>query len=403
MSETTHVAFYPLTFAAEPDGVTVGRSDIDSYALLPVDGVELLHQLASGMSIEEAADWYHTAFGERIDMTDFVDTLREFGFVRDGQADNEASGVETSGIWLRRLGNALFSPAAWICYSALVLASLVEMAVHPVLRPNFHNVFFTSSLVAVQLVLALVQMPAVLWHEWFHVLAGRRLGLSTRLGVGRRWYYFVFQTELNGLLSVPRRKRYLPFLAGMVADVLLLCALTLIAAAGLPGGLSWLNRLALAIAYTTLLRLGWQCYLFLRTDLYFVLTTALGCTNLHEATSAYLRARLQRVPGVRPSTTDDQDWSPRDRRIAPWFALITLAGAVFVIAAAIIVVLPMGIEFVRRVSSALSEGMADEGRFWDSLISVVLLIAQFGVLPLLAGRIQKRGDEPSSRIREESL
>jgi len=131
------------------------------------------------------------------------------------------------------------------------------------------NVFFSPSFVVVQVVLALAQLPAVLWHEWFHVLAARRLGLPSRLGIGRRLYFVVFETELNGLLGVPRRHRYLPLLAGMLADVLIFSGLTLAAAVDLNDGLSWVGRLCLALAYTVLLRLAWQFYVFLRTDLYY--------------------------------------------------------------------------------------------------------------------------------------
>ena len=108
--------------------------------------------------------------------------------------------------------------------------------------------------------------------------------MPSRLGVNRRLYFFVFETRLDGLLGLPRRQRYLPFFAGMLADVLVASGLTLAALAGLHGAsygaMSWPARLALAIAYTTLLRVAWQLFVFLRTDPYFALTTALGCTNL---------------------------------------------------------------------------------------------------------------------------
>src|SRR5256885_13240750 len=102
MAETTHLEFHPLTFAEEPDGVTVGRSDIASYALLPSDGAELLRRLTGGMPVREAADWYRAEFGERIDMADFVDSLRELGFIR---ADREAS-ASSRPVRLRALGKA---------------------------------------------------------------------------------------------------------------------------------------------------------------------------------------------------------------------------------------------------------------------------------------------------------
>ena len=69
------------------------------------------------------------------------------------------------------------------------------------------------ALFAGQALLALV-------HESFHVLAGRRLGLRTSVRISRRFYYAVYETRLDGLVSVPRRQRYLVILAGLLADVL---------------------------------------------------------------------------------------------------------------------------------------------------------------------------------------
>lgn len=402
MPDTTQLTFHPLTFVAEPDGVTVGRPDIGSFVQLPSDGAELLRKLVGGMSLAEAADWYRTEFGEPIDLDDFVDALRELAFVRTDE--DPADGPPP--VRLRALGRAAFSPVAWSCYVVVLGVAVVAMVTQPVLRPHFQHVFFTSSLVVVQLVLALVQMPVALLHESFHMLAGRRLGLPTRLGVGRRWYYFVFETELNSLLGVPRAQRYLPFLAGMVGDLVLFGCLVLVALADLPGGLSLVGRFALAVAFLTLLRLVWQCYLFLRTDLYYVLTTALGCTNPHEATVAYLRRRFRALPGVRPSEVDFEEFSPRDRKVAPAFALVTAGGVAALLVTAVFAVVPIAVEFGQRVVSALAAGAA-EARFWDSLISVVLLVAQFVVLPLLAGGAKPADSTPSPsptrEIREEAV
>jgi uncharacterized membrane protein SirB2 len=401
----TRLEFHPLTFVEERDGVLVGRADIESYAVLPTDGVALLNQLSGGVSAEDAATWYEATFGEPIDIMDFVSTLYELGFIRvDGQQATEPERVR-----YQLLGRLVFSPGAWIVYAAVIVMGVIAMISRPGLRPSTHHVFFCSSLVVIQIVVALVQMPVSLWHEWFHVLAGRRLGLPTRLGVGRRLYFFVFETHLNGLLGVPRSKRYLPFLAGMLADILLFSGLTLtaIAADGLHGAFSWVGKLALAIAYLILLRLAWQFYLFLRTDLYYVFVTACGCTDLHGATSAYLRARVARLirlshldklapvtwipgwprlPGLGSVPVDDTDWSPRDRAVAPWFALITLVGTGFLIAGVVFAVVPVLVEFVQRIADGLAGGAVDTSRFWDAAVTLMMAIIQFGVLPIAAGR-----------------
>jgi len=387
----TAVEFHPLTFVDEPDGVVVGRSDTQSYAVLPDDGAALLRRLASGMTLEEAARWYHTEFGELVDMTDFLDTLRELGFVREG-TDEPA---RLPPLRLRRLGAWAFSPAAWAGYTALVTACVVMLVTHPRVRPHADNVFFSPSLVAVQVSLALAQVPAVSWHEFFHVLAGRRLGVPTRLSMSRRLYFLVVETDLDGLYSVPRRQRYVPFLAGMLADVLLFSALTLLAGSG-P---SWAAGPALAVAYTTLLRLAWQFYLFLRTDLYYVVTTLLGCSALHDATSAYMRTKLTRLPGVRPPDRGDESaWSPRDRLMAPWFALVTVFGVGFLLATAALAVVPLLWGFVTRLGPQLAHGTAGGAGFWDAIVSLSLFATEFALLVLVSRReAARKGTQPRSK------
>jgi hypothetical protein len=382
----TRLDFHPLTFVEERDGITVGRSDTQSYALLPPDGVVLLRCLVEGMPLSDAADWYRATFGEPVDMADFVATLHDLGFVKvDGEESPDPPRVR-----FQSLGRAAFSSVAWLCYAGVSVGCLLAMAAHPQLRPHAQNIFFSPSLVVVQIVLALAQLPALLWHEWFHVLAARRLGLPSRLGIGRRLYFVVFETELNGLLGVSRRQRYLPFLAGMLADVLLFGGLTLAAAVDLNNGFSWVGRLCLALAYTVLLRLAWQFYVFLRTDLYYVFTTVLGCTNLHEVTSAYLRDRFDWLPGVRPSRVDEASWSPRDKQIAPWFALLTVVGVGILLSTALFMIAPMVLEFTVRMGSALARGTAAGALFWDSAVSLLMVTLELVVLPLLVGRRRDR-------------
>ncbi|MEV0390753.1 hypothetical protein [Nonomuraea sp. NPDC050643] len=380
---TTRLEFHPLTYVEERDGVTVGRVDGTSYAQLPADGVALLKRLADGMSPSEAAAWYSVSFGEAVDIDDFVDAMRDLGFVRtDGEDVAQAPAVR-----FQALGRAAFSAPAWAAYSLLLVAAAVAMAVRPELRPHAANVFFLPSLIAVQFALALCQSPAILWHEWFHWLAARRLGLSSRLRIGRRYYYLVVETELDALLGVPPRRRYLPMLSGLFADLFLFAGLVLVAAAALP---AWPGGLALAIAYTVLLRMAWQFYIFLRTDLYYVLTTALGCTNLHEVSRAYLRHRFRRLPWVRPSDWATDQWTPRDRRMAPTFALIMVGGVLAMIATVVLWTGPLIVEFLTRVITAMSHGTSGGRGFWDSVGSLLFVAIELVVLPLLAGRAGRR-------------
>ncbi|MER7770468.1 hypothetical protein [Kitasatospora sp. NPDC096140] len=378
---TADLAFHPLTFVTERDGTMVGRPDTGSFALLPEDGAALLRRLADGMPLAEAAAWYHATYGEPVDLADFVETMRDLGFVHESGAAAEPAPVR-----FQAWGRAMFSPLGWSCYALITALAIAAMIHEPRLQPHTRNVFFVPSLVAVEVTLAVLQMPLMLWHEGWHVLAGRRLGLPTGLGIGRRLYFVVFETRLDALFGVRPAQRHLPFLAGMLGEVVLFGVLTLAAAADLATGPSWAGRFALAVAYLILPRLAWQFLIFLRTDLYYVLATALGCANLHEVGSAYLRHRLGRGRG---GWAEDR-WSARERALAPWFALLTAIGtAVLLVAAVFTVVLPT-VTFAQRLADGIAHRSLGDSRLWDAAVALLVIVVQVVVLPLLVGRRQRR-------------
>ncbi|MEC3992670.1 hypothetical protein VSR01_03550 [Actinacidiphila sp. DG2A-62] len=422
--ELARPEFHRLTFVAEHGEVTVGRPDIDSYVSLPADGAELLRRLVEGMDTREAARWYEGTYGEEVDIADFLETLADCGFVRSPGEESDTAGAggsagaaaaKTTGpggatpanVRYRGLGRWLFSPPAWVLFAAVAAACALAMVREPQSRPRPHAIFLADSLLLTQVVLFAGQIPGLLWHELFHVLAARRLGVGSRMTVGRRMYFLVLETHLDGLLTVPPRRRYLPFAAGLVADGLLFSALTTGAALdAASGGLSWPGRAALAFAFPTLFRMAWQFFFFLRTDLYYMVSTALGCTDLHGAAVARLRRALphdrlrrdrpdpdtgRRTPVRRGREDGDGAWPTRDTAVARWYAPAMAAGVVLLLAWAALGIGPALFEFGRRMAEGLSGTQPTGPRFWDSTGSAVLIVAQFTVPFLLrSGRTTRR-------------
>ena len=162
------------------------------------------------------------------------------------------------------------------------------MARQPDLLPRPAHLLFTGYATGVLALAVVGQLPLVLLHEAFHALAGRRLGLHSRLRLGRRLYLLVAETTLDGLVVVPRRRR-VPAdpgrharrpgrrrgaLAGRGSSC------------GTPTGrMPLAGRICLALAFLTVLRIVWQFYFFLQTDLYQLVVTVLGCVDLHRTTS----------------------------------------------------------------------------------------------------------------------
>jgi hypothetical protein len=389
------VALQPLIFLDEGQEVTVGRADTDSYAVLPIEGASLLRQLEQGLSPDEAVGWYERTYGERVDIDDFLDGLGELGFLR---APDEAAHAAPPVRW-GRLGRMVFSPVAGACLASVLIASAIAMRRSPELVPSYHDLFFTHYMTILELVTFLGQFPLLLLHEAAHALAGRRLGLRTRLSVGRRMYYIVFLTAMDGLVAGPRRKRYLPMLAGMLADLSVFAVLVLVADATrrTDGALSPASSVALAFAYLTLLRLAWQFFFYLQTDLYYVLVTVLGCVDLQGTARAMLRDRLRRA--LRRPAPPDQHTSPhpRDLAVARWYSWLLLAGWTASIAILITGVIPLtGLVLLTVVDRFGSSGTHSAAALADSIVFVLLNVGQPVILVALVLRERRLRSHPGT-------
>lgn len=376
------LVFHDLTFHEEGEEVTVGRLDTGSFVVLPAEGAALLRRLVSGDTQAAAATWFERTYGEPVDVADFVSDLRELDFLR---AEGDDAAAAPAPVRWTRLGRAVFSPVAAVACVALLTAWVVAMVREPVLVPNYHNLFFTHYLSVLMVTVFVAQMPLILLHEASHALAGRRLGLPSTLSIGRRLYYLVFQTTMDGLVAVPRRKRFLPILAGILTDVVLMAAMTLIAAATqrADGTFQLAGAFLLAMAYLTLLRLLWQCWFFLQTDIYYLVVTVLGCVDLQTTTRQFLGNWFRRRLG-KPARHDPSRWHPRDHAAARWYSVLMVLGYGLSIATLLIAVVPavghVLATVVDRFSGANPQGTAG---LLDNIVFLLLSVGELAVAGVL--------------------
>ena len=387
------VALHSLTYLDEGRDVTVGRSDVDTYAVLPAEGAALLRRLEEGLTPDQAAGWYEETYGEIVDIGDFLAGLEELGFLRDpGEAAHAAPPVR----WAR-LGRAVFSPAGGACLAAALAACVIAMLRSPALVPGYHDLFFTRYMTILELVTFFGQVPLILLHETAHALAGRRLGLRTRLSVSSRLYYIVAVTAMDGLVTVPRRKRYVPMLAGMMADLAVFAVLVLVAdvTRRADGAVSQAGGVALAFAYLTLLRLAWQFWFYLQTDLYYVFVTVLGCVDLQGAARKVLRDRLGRVLRRPAAPGAETGPHPRDLAVARWYSWLLLAGWAASIAILLTAVIPTAARVFSTVTNRILGSGAQGGTgLADSIVFLLLNLAQVIVLAAVVLRERRQRSHP---------
>ncbi|MEE6261561.1 hypothetical protein [Plantactinospora sonchi] len=397
------VRLHPLVYLEEADAVTVGRPDVDSYAIFPPDGAELVRRLAAGTTPRQAAEWYADTYGEPVDVAELLETLAELDFIHPPGVDGPSSADNPSELdvppdpvrW-QRLGRALFSPVAFAGYALLVVTAVAAMVAQPDLAPHYDHIFFTDYYSVIELTLFLGQIPLMLVHEAAHALAGRRLGLRSRLSLSHRLGRLVLETSLDGLVVVPRRRRYLPMLAGIGADVLTVAGLTLVAAVlrEPDGSVPLVGRICLALAFGTVLRTVWQFYFFLRTDLYHLFTTVFGCVDLHGTAMRMLRNRVDRWLGRRDRLYDESLFHPVDRRIGRWYSWLVVVGYTVGLAT-LVYMLPAVYRFASGVLGRFFTE-PDLAGLADSVVFLGLNVGQLVLLVVVMVR-ERRSRVPSPR------
>ncbi len=392
------LAFHQLSFAPEGDDVVVGRRDIDSYGVFPPDGAALVRELAAGRPLPDAARWYEDTYGEAVDVDAFVDTLIDLEFLRD--ADEPVAAAEP--VRWQRFARALFSPVAAVLYGMVVAAAIGVSLGDPPSRRGPRHVFFVESFVIVELTIVLGQLPLSGIHELAHLLAGRRLGLRSRIRLSNRFYFVVFETTLDGLVSVPRRQRFLPMLAGMGADLVVMSMFT-VAAAALPDG-SLASRVCLALAFSTLPRIVWQGYLFLQTDIYFLLATLLGCIDLHATSRQWLANRWHRARRRTHLVVDERTWHPNDRRAARWYGPLMLCGYGTALVMMALVAAPLAWHlFGGAARTLVGDDDAGTGATWDAAVLFAVSAAHLALAFVLARRDRRPRPVPSTIAAQEAI
>jgi len=375
------VEFGELTIVPDGDEFIVGDPALGVFLGLPEIGVTAIENLRAGRTVGETAAILTEVAGEDVDLAEFVAGLVEAGLVRsvNGAGALPAAAQTAGRRWIAGVRPErvrwLFGRVAWLCYAACAAWSLGVLVLLPQYRPSFESTLFYPDPAVSIGVIVVVAIVVGSVHEAWHWLAARAEGLSARFAVSRRAFLPVLETDLTQLWSLPRRRRYGPLLAGLAFDFAVLAGCLLLRIAAGPLALPpVLDRFLAVVVLIEVIQTGFQCLLFLRTDMYLVVSTALGCQDLLRVTRLFLRGRLTVLSPAQQA--DLAGAHPRDLRAAPWFALINIAG--FGVLAWLLINQWLHATAVMGgwVVFGLAHASVRQAGFWEGLVIAVLLLSQ---------------------------
>jgi putative peptide zinc metalloprotease protein len=380
LTQDSRLTLRQLTVVGEHDEYVVGDPATGRFFAVPLPGVCVLSGLHAGMTIGEAGMDASTPEAT-VDALDFARTLLHVGFVTevDGQplqSAKEIAEVTEFNAAAGRLGRLLFS-RSMLVMSGLVLAVVIAtFLIWPTMRPRFDDLFVHPQPGVSFALLFAMSLASGLVHELCHWWAARSLGVPARIRLSRRLYMPVMETDVSGLWSLPAPLRYGPFLAGMMFDVL-----TLAVAVALRLGWSTelidlppaLVRILGAFVTLKVFEIMFQCLVFLRTDLYAVMITALGLRNLDRVTRLRLKAFFHIA---RPDDLAELEAAhPRDVAATRWYSFCYLIGLLWAVWFFKTWFYPWTFVVVTWMTSTLGNAPIGSGYWWQAVVVATLVSA----------------------------
>jgi hypothetical protein len=357
----------------------VGRMETGECVALPEVGVRALDLLAEGRTVGAvAARLADEGYGE-VAVADFVRDLAGLGFVAEVDGRPVSGGPEArrgTFPWLRpRHVRWALGPAPPLLLAALLIAALAMLLHRPDLLPGRRDLLWSPR---GSLVLALgvaAGWAQVLVHESAHLAVARAAGVPARVRLGTRLQFLVLQTDISGIELAPRRHRLTAYLAGIGVNLAVAAGALLCRAAAAPGSAA--SRLLAAVVLVGLLPLPFQCMVFMRTDVYFVLQDLTRCRDLYGDGRAYAayaarRALLRgpRRPG--PAHDPSRGLPAHERRAVRVYSAVLVAGTALCLAALATVTGPTDAELLLRAAARLGPGHPADARADGAVVLAAL-------------------------------
>jgi hypothetical protein len=388
-----------LVIARDRDECVLGRPDLSIYVAVPEPGAVLVEALRAGDTLAAATARASEVAGADVDGQDFLDGLAAAGLLDTaGQVGTPARTRQIR--WIEgvspRVAGRLFGPVGWTCYGVAAAFAVGVLLVRPDLRPSFEQDWWLPDPVLSVLLLVPIWLAASAIHEAWHWLAGRAVGVPAVFRISYLGAFLVVETDLTQIVTVPRRRRYGPFLAGMAIDsvwLALALALRLADRAGVLALPDLLGRLLAALVLLLSYGIVWQfAAVFLRSDMYAVLANTLHCNDLYRATWLTTKDRLWRLTDVERAEFDAI--GDHDRAVARWFGVVYLAGLLVVGWTVLDLVVSFVIGMLIWIQGTLAGADLGSATFWESVAAAVVIVGQAVAPALLAvreRRLRRRG------------
>ncbi|ALC92434.1 hypothetical protein AM500_23710 [Bacillus sp. FJAT-18017] len=262
---------------------------------MPLPAIDAIGKINRGVDLETIQVELEALYPEEeIDILDFTHQLIELELVSkiDGQdviKHKEKSLASQGFLWIPpNLGKLFFNKISFSIYVLLFLLNLGLFIMFPELFPSYTD-YFVFEWMALDILLWMgIGTVLLVIHELGHILSIRSKGLPAKLSLSHRLVFIVLETDLTAAWKLPSRSRNVLYLGGLALDMVILAA-ALSVQIVYPESPALLLSIAKIVVIDIFIRFVFQCGIYMKTDLYFVLENVTGSYNLMENANYLLR------------------------------------------------------------------------------------------------------------------
>ncbi|MFJ7725055.1 hypothetical protein ACIQXV_02720 [Neobacillus sp. NPDC097160] len=266
---------------------------------------------------------------DEVDLLDFAEQLLELNLIDEIEGvkvEKQFRPEETLGFLSisPKLGKFFFNKFSYPIYITLFAANIVLFIINPSLFPHHEDIFVFDIMVLNVILWMTFTFLLVLIHEFGHILAMRAYNLPTKLEIGHRLFFVVFETDMSSIWKLSPKDRNVLFLAGLCFDTVILF-IFLICQLVIPNG--FILGLSTLAVFDIFMRVAFQCCFYMKTDLYFVFENISGCYNLMENANQTIRKWF---PFLKDPSKDEVEFAS-ERKTIFYYAIFCFVGVVLTI------------------------------------------------------------------------
>ncbi len=377
----------PLSIQKEGDVYVVGSTELGEFYQFPEQGLRILDMLKTGNTPVAIKDRLSAENGEIVDVDGFVDQLASIGFIqsedqRRDQAQQLSATIQDSRRTFDvdpRIARAIFSWPVLLCYAAIVAYAIHGAITEPALRLNPAAFYIETCRTPLLLILLCLSSVQVVLHELGHMLAAARQGIKSKYGLGNRLWNIVAESDITGILTLPKSKRYFPMMAGVLVDIFTISATTILIQYLLQHKASpFVIQVCQAVVLENVIAIAWQFNIFVKTDVYYIICNCLSYPDLDKDAQDYLRDILHRITLGRLGARANYA-SFRHLPVIIGFSMIWLFGRVLSLAVLFGVFLPTTCRYVTSTIHLINTPNASLWVACDTIAYVTIVLTMMGI------------------------